>query len=716
MLEASGFSRKIVALVALILFLNFFFLKTVSYLGLSLLFTGVSTALIWGFLTNADIKLNLKLIGIYGSIIGLISLIVALRANQTVIDISILAGLNLLLLAHYTVSQKKLVRSSSELLLIGPRTFFAYIKSIFKIVTGKISKEIGIENQTNLTKIKSAPWISLAVGMLLSIPILGFLIMLLSAGDPIFGKNLENFFESPFVRELFPRVLLSILFFVFFLPFLFIRHKENFRNPIARIARLNLIHEYSVVMSLVALTLFVFLVVQWQYIFIPAVSGLDLSQYGFSTYSQYVTRGFNELLMASVFIYALVWFGLTLLRGNSTHNKRVLKTLQIVVLSEFAIFLFSIFRRIYLYQEFHGLTLVRAYGGFFILLLLAYTAIMYGRHFVNWRWVRADILLTLVVVILFGFINVEQNIVNTPPTVNGRVDYTYLSRLSADGYDGWKMAYKNTELVLNNPTLQGKVDRARSIDENIQGDIIPFTSDDRREVAYAGVTLSELMHHYNDLMFKYATDEELREYLLIIFENSKTRINITLGDPALTTQPTVFTNPQTKSQIENIKGRLTTLSDLLSKYIQDLKENKMSPRQVWLDYSSPASSFYNQINFRQDDCIFYNMCSSSPYSTLSAPYTFHEVRLHEKDGNYNYSWLDRTLSWNNSENLAFSKILTDMPITSLIDLQNKYFDAFKYIGWVSIANYPAGSPGNFNTEMQYDTDIDLNVPFLKPLR
>ncbi|OGM06113.1 hypothetical protein A2125_02190 [Candidatus Woesebacteria bacterium GWB1_43_5] len=712
-MEDNNFSRRISILTVFVLFLNFFFLKTVGYFGLAALFVTAFLALIVGFLSPNKFKKNSTQLTALTIMVALFSLILVTRANRTVTNLITVLGLNLLLLTHYTLVGGRLVRSSAELILVSGRTFIEYLKTLAWIFSGGLTKPSPETNSQVIFPAKSfkkVPLISVVVGLIISVPILAVLLGLLSRGDPIFGKAVQDILNSPLIKELIPRGLLTLTFFAGLLPFLFIKHADSFKNPVAKLQRFNFIHEYSTVMTLVALVLGAFLIVQWQYIFIPPVTGIDLSQFGFSTYSEYVNRGFDELLLAAFVIYTLVWTGLIILRSPHATSKKLLKILQLVVLSEFTVFVFSVFRRIYLYQHYHGLTLIRAYGGFFLALLLIYTAILFARHFWVKRWVLVDVLATVVIAIIFGLFNVENTIaLYHPPTVNGRVDFTYLARLSADGYEGWVSSYKQVKSLLNNPTFNNKANYSFATPPGESRSDAPFSDEDRHVIAYSGVALEKLMENYNELIYKYGAENELKDYLTRMLEYSIRRVEISLSSPIFTRTTNIDTAEFTAERNRH-KQELANLKTSMSEFLEDIKQGKTLPNQVRLTFYSPVQNIYmaseRKVNFKQDICAYYNICTSnsnSSYWPSSPPHGFYSIAYRENSERK--SWLDRLLIWNSSETEAYRKIKSGMPIDELLQLQEKYFDYFRAVAILA----------SNGSEYNYNADINLNVPFLKPL-
>ena len=111
---------------------------------------------------------------------------------------------------------------------------------------------------------------------------------------------------------------------------------------------------------------------------------------------------------------------------------------------------------------------------------------------------------------IFGAIaiNMESLIVKDPPTVNGRVDYVYLARLSSDGKEGWLQAYGWAKDVLNKQYYA----------ENPNGHMKFITKDERRDIYYAGLITRELTANYHSLILQYGSDEEVKNYFKQVIE------------------------------------------------------------------------------------------------------------------------------------------------------------------------------------------------------
>ena len=240
-----------------------------------------------------------------------------------------------------------------------------------------------------------------------------------------------------------------------------------------------------------SIVLAAFLIIQFRYLF-TSVPETQLHQFGINTYSEYVRKGFIEMTLVSVIVY-LVSASSFLVYRASEKTKSWLKKFNLLLLAEMLIFIISIFRRVILYQVEHGLTRIRVYGMMLLLMLIGLTIILWFRQVKKQlkNWYLYEIGVVVVMIFLSALLNVDKLIATVlHPTVNNEIDYTYIVRLSADGYDGWEKAWQHArELVINTE----KVD---------------FESDQVRQLVYAHQTLIRLKQNYEFLINKHGSVEE----------------------------------------------------------------------------------------------------------------------------------------------------------------------------------------------------------------
>src|SRR5258708_7519937 len=146
---------------------------------------------------------------------------------------------------------------------------------------------------------------------------------------------------------------------------------------------------------------------------------------------------------------------------DGVRKQAALRSVNVLLLVETLIFIFSVMRRVLLYQASHGLSRSRTYGMVFLVLMFLFTVVLILRHYQQYkiRWYLVEAASVMGVVLFIFFLNTD-NVIATQdqPTVNGQIDYTYISRLSADAVDGWIQAYQQSKAVILNPMFVNQKD------------------------------------------------------------------------------------------------------------------------------------------------------------------------------------------------------------------------------------------------------------------
>jgi len=456
---------------------------------------GLEKKHLWATLTSYGIVLlSTRVLRLYSS-------------NQTVSALLFVTSLAVLTLSVYTLGlDQPGLRSLWEFISVPFRTLGGYVRGTWFAFLSLFRGPARVESRT------TSHWSivrSMFVGTLLAIPVIAALLSMLEGADPIFAYNIKQLFSWNILWEIPARIWWSLLLYVFLVPFAFFRLHDRVRSPFTIVAKLGWHRELTVVMTLVAVTVASFLIIQWPYVFASVPAETDLSRFGVATYSEYVKKGFGELLRVSVFLYSIVWVGLLTIRDKEKKLVAMLSWLQWIVMGELFLFVVSVFRRIWLYQMHHGWTLVRIYGGVFLLWLCGMIIFLALRHVAKKRWVTGEMIMTAAVVLGLSLFNVEHFIATThPPTVNKRVDYVYLSRMSPDGYIGWKMSYDWARSVL----------LTRGLDKEPH-----ISRENRRDIAYAGHIVLRLLRHHHDLIVTYGSHEEIDQYASFLRDYEKIR-------------------------------------------------------------------------------------------------------------------------------------------------------------------------------------------------
>ena len=610
--------KKLISLFLLVAFFNLFFFREFGTSAFGLVSSALFVYISYLFINKNNYKtLKLPLLA-SGMLLAIVNIILFNRTQRVVLLILGLTNLTqLVTLAYLLPRESRFVRSLAEFVFAPLAAAHSYLISAFSIINKVLTMQLAAANLKHKSLAELRPVLT---GLLIGIPAVVVLVELFSAADPIFARYAADFFKWFNINvseQLIFRIILSVFFLMFFAPFILLKGQKRFYNPLAIMQKYTFHKEMTVVMFLVFLTVGSFLTIQAPYIFVSVPAETDLSRFGVATYSEYVKKGFGELLFIASVIYFLVWAGLLALKNKKQGAGVALFYIQLAVLAEFGIFLFSISRRIYLYQLYHGLTLVRIYGIFFLVWLVIIGLTLAGRHFWKKRFVYAEVFLSVLLVIIFGLLNAENFIARVnPPHVNKRTDFIYLSRMSADGAGGWKKAfdYGKEVLMLRNLMTKELINR-----------------DERRETAYAGMTVNNLLMHYHELVYKYGTNDEWNEYTDRVFN----------------------------SMMIKTKGILKKRSDYfrVSRYY--------------------PVSFTNLYNSCFDENTKHNYCQRSFYS----------LRLTDS-GNENAAgrdMLDVIFGWNRSEARAYEYMKTNIPIAELLKLQKYFFDLY-----YKIFSQPAG--------------------------
>lgn len=526
-------------------------------------------------------------------------------------------------------------------------------------------------------------------GFILGVPIVLILIALFSQADPIFSKTIQDFLDNLSLSNSAFRIIWTLAIFVFLLPWGLLAIKTDLFGSEKTKLPQTLLHPMTIVMSLIGLTLGAFLIIQWPYVFANVAAETDLSKFGVATYSEYVKKGFLEFLAISGFLYSLLWVGLLSLRAKKEKEFHLLSYIQSGVILLFVIFLLSISRRILLYWELHGLSLIRIYGGMFLIWVGFMTATLWARHFKNFRYIVAEVLVTLAFIGFLGIWNAEQFIyAHHPPTVNNTIDIVYLSRLSAEGYEGWKYSLEKSKEI---------VDRYQTS--------ASLSADDRRNIAYAGVTLGKLTSNYHTLVSKYGTKEEKSHYQTSVFANELPEIrqvaNHLQQDLTILSQKGNNATVSAKMYLPAYTSNME-VSALLNDRLPGLRTAaSMSAEQVEL-MPKAARTMANYSDGTCPSYLMYQDPSWTSQSTYCVP-GFYLIRQKPTEQTQLLKSLDYLYTWNMTEDNVYHRLKKDILVEDLLETQNKY-----RILWKKILSQTS-------EERTVNLDVSFEAPLLDSL-
>lgn len=330
-------------------------------------------------------------------------------------------------------------------------------------------------------------------GVIIVLPIFALLVILLTHADPIFNKLIGNFFEN-----IWQRILVSTFIFIGLINIGFLRIKEfTHSKEVSLDQASHKTYELIIIIGSIAFLFAIFIAIQFRYFF-SNIGERELHKLGiFSlTYSEYVRKGFFELVAASTIAILVMFYALRFLHKLKGRHKLLIQILSSVFIIEIGLILISAFQRINLYALTHGLTRARVFGVIF-LIWLAITLIILLIQIIKQikkEWIfKLSLAPAVVIFLVSNIINIDGLIATKfRPSVNGEIDYYYLSDLSFDAADTWKDA------VIDSKKVVDQLEAFRN-----------FSSEDYRKFYWAKNTLERLDSKIDYLKLKYGHYQNL---------------------------------------------------------------------------------------------------------------------------------------------------------------------------------------------------------------
>lgn len=265
--------------------------------------------------------------------------------------------------------------------------------------------------------------------------VLLFFSALLSSADPVFDSLIREFRDQAFGRTITTGLLVAVLLFG-----LSITIPSKWQKSLPKFTFLGFPELFIPALSLILL-FGLFLFVQAKYLFATHEDFQVLN----ITYSEYVRKGFIELLVASFFGSVLSY---VLILKHHAVTDRVqalrLKLVNGVLLVELLLLLASAAKRDWMYIETYGLTRVRFIGGIFLLWLLGVIILIFAlnalKRMQEGHFLRSSAVLSAVVLLALNVINIDNGVALSTPPRNQPLDIVYITMLSSDTVDGWMAA------------------------------------------------------------------------------------------------------------------------------------------------------------------------------------------------------------------------------------------------------------------------------------
>ncbi len=336
-----------------------------------------------------------------------------------------------------------------------------------------------------------------------------FFVWLLSEADPVFAKMVLEFREQIMGRGIATLVLAVIASVGLTLQS---RAKKDDDIRLGFLTYQDLIVPTCAVVILFG----VFLFVQGKYLF---AGQADFATFGIS-YSEYVRKGFIELLAATLFGGLLSY--VVILKNREVIESSKIKTLMVansLLILELICMLGSALKRDLMYVDIYGLTRVRIIGGVFLVWLTAFLVLLLLLNIR--RAMQEKILLTgmyiasCCVVLFLNIANVDQMVAAGAPSHHDYHDYFYINSLSADGISGWTESIPQIESQLATLKMRGSLtdkDKSQLASLKLAAIALQEKRQTLEEKYYPDVR-QVIANYYPDSLSNYDEDQRMDSYL-----------------------------------------------------------------------------------------------------------------------------------------------------------------------------------------------------------
>lgn len=304
------------------------------------------------------------------------------------------------------------------------------------LLTGYDTTKQIIQNKDTLNT-EGRVIVTIIRGVIIAVVLVVILTLLLYSADPIFARYVRDFFES-----FTGRAISSIILFIG----LYIGGTSIVKyQKAASITDQTIKHkptELYIINTAIAILLAVFAIIQIRYVFV-SVTPSDFERLGIPalTYSDYVRRGFFELLFASGIVCAVILYTLKYLHHFTPKAKLINQALVTIISAEAFLLIISAGKRLSEYAIRNGLTRTRIIGIVVLIALLLYLTLFLIKTYKNIHHKQtyfANLAIIFFSFLTLNIINVDHLTAKTfRPTVNNEVDYYYIAHLSADAHTAW---------------------------------------------------------------------------------------------------------------------------------------------------------------------------------------------------------------------------------------------------------------------------------------
>jgi len=276
-------------------------------------------------------------------------------------------------------------------------------------------------------------------GVVMALPVLVVFLLLFASADLAFQKYLNNLVHLNLPPGFVPQaVIIAIVALgsLGALAYVFMNRSDDMPQVLGEpkeISRIGMV-QVSVFLGLIDALFLVFILFQLKYLF---GGQYNIVQQGF-TYAEYAHRGFAELILVALISLALITSAERYVDRRAESHSAAFKTVGLLLIVEVIVIMASAFKRLDIYQQAYGFTVLRFYVSAFIIWISAlFLAFGYKifRHAKDQFFAQSIFIGVIAFVLLMNLINpeaiiVRENIKHFRQT--GKLDAAYFSQLSED--------------------------------------------------------------------------------------------------------------------------------------------------------------------------------------------------------------------------------------------------------------------------------------------
>jgi len=348
-----------------------------------------------------------------------------------------------LLIIHISIGSKTNRADWADLRFLGD--FFRRLFVPLKYIHIPFITIFGMADKSNRDKRMVFPRI--AIGLLISIPILAIIIWLLSSADMIFKDLFINISISRVIKHFF--LVLAVTIYVICFYWLVLKELDKEKKPAYGPINWKRFLDPVVIITilfLLNLVYAVFSVIQFTYLF----GGKSFVLPSTYTYAEYARRGFFELVAVTVINFAIIFITVFFIRRENSKVYNANRVLLTFMVCFTFVMLLSAFYRMLVYEQAYGFTYLRIFvQAFMILLFFLFIINIVFIWYSKLPIIKGYFITALVVYTVLNFANVDMIIAGN--NVNryfntGQIDMGYLKGLSYEAVPEMVRLVKDDDL------------------------------------------------------------------------------------------------------------------------------------------------------------------------------------------------------------------------------------------------------------------------------